>query len=88
MLHYVFSCWSFFFQKTDYHLILSNLNLLVTYIFVSLSFLKYGILNNNLILFKHIFMYIRSLHILVFLSLNIPIQINLNIKNFILSNFK
>jgi hypothetical protein len=87
VIHFFFSC-SFFFEDVDSTIILSNLDLLLVYNSSSLPFIKYGVLNNNLTVFKHIFMYVRSFHILIFFSLNLPIQINLNIKNFILSNFK
>lgn len=83
----MFSCSYVFFPDTD-NVIFSSLNILVNYILLTLSFFKYGILNNNLILFKHIFMYIRSLHILMFINLNTPLQINLSLKNFLLSSFK
>jgi hypothetical protein len=85
----VFNSFSFFFfSKSDDHIILNYLNIIINHILISLSVIKYGVLNHNIVLFKHIFMYIRSVHIILFFTFNSPVQINLNLKNFLLSNFK
>ena len=51
----------------------------------TLDFLKQSILNNNLLFFKNIFIYLKSFNILVFFTAVVPRDVNLNIRNFLLS---
>lgn len=83
-IHYCFI--NFDYYSLDYpNVILENIDSLLDYNIISLYFLKYSILNNNLIFFKNIFIYIKSFNLLIFFSTIAPIEINLNIRNFLLS---
>jgi hypothetical protein len=83
-IHYCFS--NFDYYSLSYpNIILENIDNLLDYNIISLYFLKYSILNNNLIFFKNIFIYIKSFNLLVFFSTITPIEVNLNVRNFLLS---
>ena len=87
--YYFYNNYFFFFSTTSISFnILNNLLDLINFNVISLYFLKQAILNNNLIFFKNLFIYVKSFNILTFINSIIPMDINLNIYNFILSNNK
>jgi hypothetical protein len=61
------------------------INELFFYNLFTLDYLKQSILNNNLLFFKNIFIYLKSFNSLVFFSSIVPSEVNLNIRNFLLS---
>lgn len=83
-IHYTFSSFNFFSGSSN-NFITFYIDELFNYNVIALFFLKQSILNNNLLFFKNIFIYVKSFNILVFFSTIVPIEVNLNIRNFLLS---
>jgi len=81
---YFYIYFNFFFSSSN-HIILESISVLLIYNLKCLHFLKYALINNNLIFFKNVFIYVRSFNLLIFASNVIPLEINLTVRNFLLS---